>query len=157
MNNGKVQEREQSKGTSEQQPAPQATAKPARIIVLVVLVMLLLLFGSFGVSFYLFRYVLPRVPRELVGTWRVVEGDMKGATLQFGPFGSGSATMFNKQGKRETAESSVRVRGKRIFMTYKASGSGEEDTVIQTIVKLTDDELVIRDQDQVTYHMIRID
>jgi hypothetical protein len=28
--------------------------------------------------------------------------------------------------------------------------------VIQTIVKLTDEELVIRDQDQATYHLIRI-
>ena len=61
-----------------------------------------------------------------------------------------------KQGKKEVAESSVRVRGKLIFMTYKAAGSGQEDTVIQTILSLTEDELVIRDQDQTTYKMIRI-
>ena len=154
MTNGKVQDREQNQVATEQRPAPQTAAKPARNL-RVVWVMLLLLVGAFGVSFVVFRYVLPRVPRELVGTWQVVEGDMKGATLEFGPFGSGSATMF-KQGKREVAESSVRVRGKRIFMTYKASGSGQEDTVIQTILKLSDDELVIRDQDQTTYKMIRI-
>ncbi len=155
MNNGKVQEREKEQVAIEKQPAMHASVKPARTL-RVVLVMLLLLVSAFGVSFYLFRYVLPHVPRELVGTWQVVEGKMKGATLEFGPFGSGSATMFNKQGKKETAQSSVRVRGKRIFMTYKAADSGQEDTVIQTIVKLTDDELVIRDQDQMTYAMVRI-
>jgi hypothetical protein len=41
-------------------------------------------------------------------------------------------------------------------MTSKSPASGLDETVIQTIVKLTDDELVIRDQDQVTYNVIRI-
>jgi uncharacterized protein (TIGR03066 family) len=116
--------------------------------------MLLLLVGSTVVSFVVFRYVAPRVPPELVGTWRVVDGDMKGATLEFRWYGTGYATKV-KQGKIETAESSVRVRGKRIYMTYQGQRPHEEDTVIQTILTLTDDELVIRDQDEITYHLVR--
>jgi uncharacterized protein (TIGR03066 family) len=157
MNNGKVLDKEQKPAAAEQPAAAPAAPKPARNVrVVLVSVMLLLFLGAFGLTYIVSLYVLPRVPRELVGTWQVVEGDMKGATLEFSPLGSGSATMFNKQGKKEVAESSVRVRGKRIFMTYKAPGTGQEDKVIQTIVKLTDDELVIRDQDQTTYKMIRI-
>src|SRR5262249_10054330 len=106
-------------------------------------------------SFVLFRYVIPSVPPELVGTWQVVDGKLKGWTLEFRPFGTGYATMF-KDGKKEVDEWSVRVRGKRIHMTYRGPALGAEETVIQTIVKLTDDELVIRDQDQATYHLIRI-
>lgn len=117
--------------------------------------LLLLLVGATAASYVVFRYVLPSVPRELVGTWQVTDGALQGATLEFRWYGTGYATMV-KQGKKETAESSVRVRGKRIFMTYKGGPAGLEETVIQTIVSLADDELVIRDQDRVTYHLIRI-
>jgi uncharacterized protein (TIGR03066 family) len=117
--------------------------------------LLLLLVGSAVASFVLFRYVFASVPRELVGTWQVVDGELKGATLEFRWYGTGYATMY-KDGKKEVAEATVSVRGKRIHMTYKNSTPGMADTVIQTIVKLTDDELVIRDQDQATYHLIRI-
>jgi hypothetical protein len=59
-------------------------------------------------------------------------------------------------GQSEALESSVRVRGKRIYMTSKSPRTGMDDTVIQTILKLTDDELVIRDQDDATYYLVRI-
>jgi hypothetical protein len=156
MHNGKVKARNQGGVATEQEPASAAAAKPARSRRLL-WIMLLLLVGAFGTSYLVFAYLVPRVfgvPRELVGTWQVIDGDMKGATLEFRWYGAGSATMI-KQGKKEVAQSSVLVRGKRIFMTYK-NPMGQEDTVIQTIVKLTDDELVIRDQDQITYNLIRI-
>jgi hypothetical protein len=140
--------------TTQQPTAPSAPASPRRSLRIVWL-MLLILAGSTVVSFVVFRYVVPRVPRELVGTWQVVDGDMKGATLDFRWYGTGYATMV-KQGKKETAESSVRVRGKRIYMAYPGQRPGEEDTVIQTILTLTEDELVIRDQDEITYHLVRI-
>jgi hypothetical protein len=154
MNNGKIQELEQRRVETEKLPASEAAAKPARNLRLV-LVMLLLLAGAFGVSYYLFGYVLPRIPRELVGTWQVVEGKEKGATLEFGWLGAGVAAK-PVQGKKQVRESSVRVRGKRIFMTYKGSIGQEDETDILTIVKLIGDELVIRDQDQATYKLIRI-
>jgi uncharacterized protein (TIGR03066 family) len=136
-----------------QPAAPPSAARPVRRWRMLGL-MLLLLVGSTVVSFVVFRYIAPRVPPELVGTWRVVDGDMKGATLEFRWYGTGYATMV-KQGKQETAESSVRVRGKRIYMTYQGPRPNDEDTVIQTILTLTDDELVIRDQDEITYRLVR--
>jgi uncharacterized protein (TIGR03066 family) len=138
-----------------QQLAPSATHAKRRRGLRTLWLMFLLLVGSTAVSFVTFRYLAPRVPRELVGTWQVVDGEMKGATLDFRWYGTGYATMV-KQGKKETAESSVRVRGKRIYMTYSGKLPREDDTVIQTILTLTDDELVIRDQDEVTYHLVRI-
>jgi hypothetical protein len=122
--------------------------------------LLLLLVGSFVASFFISRTVLATVPPELIGVWQVTDGEMKGATLEFRKpiyrwYGTGFASMY-KDGKKEVAEATVSVRSKRIHMTYKNSTPGMADTVIQTIVKLTDDELVIRDQDQATYHLIRI-
>jgi hypothetical protein len=121
----------------------------------VIAVMLVLLLGATGVSFALFRYVLPSVPRELVGTWQVMDGSMKGATLEFRWYGAGIATMY-KNGKKGVDESSVRVRGNRIYMTFKDHMTGMDDTVIQTILKLSGDELILRDQDDITYHLVRI-
>ncbi len=132
----------------------QTQPSPTRARRRLLWIMLLLLAGATVASFIVFRYVLPKVPRELVGTWQVVDGDMKGATLDFRWYGTGYATMY-KHGKKETAESSVRIRGKRIYMTYTGAG-GEEDVVIQTILKLSDDELVIRDQDNATYNLVKI-
>jgi uncharacterized protein (TIGR03066 family) len=137
-----------------QQPAAPAAPAKSKRKVRMLWVMLLLLAGSTAVSFVVFRYVAPRVPRELVGTWQVVDGDMKGATLDFRWYGTGYATMV-KDGRKENAESSVRVRGKRIYMTYQGKMPREGETVIQTILTLTDDELVIRDQDEITYHLVR--
>jgi uncharacterized protein (TIGR03066 family) len=132
-----------------QQPAaPARNWRPLRFL-------LLLLVGSAVISFVVFRYVAPRIPRELVGTWQVTDGDLKGATLEFRWYGTGIAGKAN-QGKMEFLESSVRVRGKRIVMTYTGLKAGMDETVIQTILKLTDDELVIRDEDEHVYHLVRI-
>ena len=135
--------------------APQSLAAPPKPNWRLLGFLLLFLATGFVLSFLLFRYVLARVPRELVGTWQVSEGNLKGATLEFRWYGTGVATRY-KNGKKEATDSSVRVRGKRIYMTSPNPVTGEEDTVIQTVVQLTDDELVIRDQDDVTYHLIRI-
>jgi hypothetical protein len=136
------------------QTAPPATAKPERNRRLL-WILFICLAGSTAVSFIVFRYVVASVPREIVGTWRVVEGDYKGATFECSWSGSGIFTM-SKNGKRESTESSIRVRGKRIFMTSKHPLTNAEDTLILLILKLTDDELVFRDQDQTVYNMIRI-
>jgi len=133
-------------------PAPEAKPKYNRRLLWF---MLLLLVGASVVSFVLFRFVLPTVPRELVGTWRVVEGPYKGATFECSWTGTGVFSM-RTGGKTESTESSIRVRGKRILMTSKDPVTNVEDTLILTILRLTDDELVFRDQDQTVYNMIRI-
>jgi uncharacterized protein (TIGR03066 family) len=150
MNNGG------EKAQGEELAAPPAAAKRTRRNWRALAFLLCCLVGSAAVSFAVFRYIGSSVPRELVGTWQVTDGKLKGATLEFRWYGTGVATQTNADGKKESLESSVRVRGKRIFMTSKNPGTGLEETVIQTILKLADDELVIRDQDEVTYVLIRI-
>jgi hypothetical protein len=154
MHNSK--DRDPSQVTTQPAAAP-TTAKPGRSRRLL-WVMLVLLLGSAVASFVIFRYVLPRfygVPRELVGTWQVTEGPFKGATFECGWSGNAVFTV-HKQGKMESTNSVVRVRGKRMFLTTKDPATGNEETLIQMILKLTDDELVFRDQDEVTYQLIRI-
>jgi hypothetical protein len=135
-----------------QPPAPQARPPHNRRLLWF---MLLLLVGASVISFVLFRFVLPTVPRELVGTWRVVEGPFKGATFECSWTGTGIFSLYS-DGKRKSTESSIRVRGKRILMTSENPVTKVEDTLILTILRLTDDELVFRDQDQTVYNMIRI-
>ena len=141
-----------------QQPASSGTAAKPKRNRRLLWFLLLLLVGSAVLSFVVFRFIVPKitgVPRELVGTWQVTEGDFKGATFECRWTGTAVFTMDN-QGKKEADESSIRVRGKRIFLTHKNNLTGKEEVLIQTILLLTDDELVFRDQDQRVYQMIRI-
>jgi uncharacterized protein (TIGR03066 family) len=116
--------------------------------------LLLCLVGSGAVSYLVFKFiVVPSVPQELVGTWQVTTGPLQGATLEFRQDGTAIAVK-QERGKPETTRSSAEVRGKRIFLTTRDGGT--EDTVVQRILKLTADELVIRDEDKVTYHLKRV-
>jgi hypothetical protein len=123
------------------------------------LVLLLCLLGSTAASFVGFKYVAPlllapTVPHELIGTWQVTDGGLKGATLEFTWWGTSTAILNNK-GKPEITKSSVRVIGKMIQLTSK-NPAGLEETYTQTILQLTPDELVIRDEDGHVYKMKRI-
>lgn len=156
MNNGKEEGR--SEEPRQMSDAPSRGVKPRRGSRHLLWFLLLLLLGSAVVSFVVFRYVVPSltgVPRDLVGTWQVVEGDKKGATFECRWNGTAVFTVF-EHGKKGSEEFSLRVRGKRIFLTSKNDMTGNDQTLIQTILKLTDDELVFRDQDQAVYNMIRI-
>jgi uncharacterized protein (TIGR03066 family) len=124
------------------------------------LFLLLCLFGATAGSFVLFKYIAPSViapsiPSELVGTWQVVDGDMKGATLEFTWHGTSVATSY-KDKVKDVTHSSVKVEGKRIFLTTEDPRTHKAETVVQTIVNLTDNELIIRDEDKYTYRMIRV-
>jgi hypothetical protein len=143
-------------GTNEERPAPPPTATPPGRHWRVLAILLLCLVGSGVVSFVAFSYILvPSVPRELIGTWRVVEGAYKGATFECSWNGNAIFSV-QKKGKTESDKSTIKVRGKRIFLTGKDPITGQEDTLILVILKLTEDELVFRDQDQTVYNMIRI-
>ena len=61
---------------------------------------------------------------------------------------------YSRLDSPDPTHSTVEVRGKRIFLTTR-DASGEE-TVVQQIVRLAGDELVIRDEDKVTYSMRRV-
>jgi uncharacterized protein (TIGR03066 family) len=140
--------------------APPAAAEAPRSKGRLWLVMLLCLLGSAAVSYVAFKYLAPRVlgadiPRELIGTWQVTEGDLQGATLEFTWYGTATAVLY-KQGKKEVTNSSARVVGRVLFLTTRDATTGMEDTVTQTILQLTEDELVIRDEDRTVYRMKRI-
>ena len=95
-----------------------------------------------GTSYALFDYVLPsRLPAELLGTWRVVEGDMRGATLEFRRDGTMLGTFI--QGDKEgTIEATVEVEGKTLRTTTVNPFTKRPETGAQTIIALTDTEFV---------------
>ena len=142
---------------AEQKPAePQADVKPAAPRSRLWLVLLLCLAASSVVSFVVFKcLIVPTIPPEMLGAWEVTAGPLQGATLEFRPDGTSIAIM-HKQGKKATTHSTARVEGKTLFLTTRDDTPGKEDTVTQTIVELTADELALRDEDLVTYHMKRV-
>jgi uncharacterized protein (TIGR03066 family) len=145
------------KGESEEQQEASVRAQPKptphrRLWIF----LLLCLASSTLVSFVVFKYIAPTIPHELIGTWQVAEGPLKGATLEFLWHGTAIATSPDKQGKKETTDSSVKVEGKTIYLTSADGVTGKRETVTQTILKLSEDELVIRDEDRKTYAMTRV-
>jgi uncharacterized protein (TIGR03066 family) len=120
-----------------------------------VLLMLLCLVGSAAVSFVVFVNVEAKIPRELAGTWQVIEGPLAGSTLEFRGDGTTIATK-SERGKKVTTQASAKVEGKTIFLTAKDDLTGKDDTVRQTIIRLTDDELIISDMDRHIYRMKRV-
>ena len=140
---------------SDEAPAPPVAVKRKRSKGLLVLFMVVCLVSSSVVSYYFFSYVAIAIPRELAGTWEVKEGGLKGSTLEFRLDGTTIATHFEK-GEKLTQRQSVKVEGNKIILTGKDDLTGRDDTVIQTILKLTDDELVIRDEDRRVYKMVRV-
>ncbi len=114
------------------------------------------LLGSASVSYVVFKFfILAAVPKELVGTWQVTDGPLRGATLEFRQHGGVIATM-TVQGKKEVTNQSAKVEGKSLIMTSTDPDAKKSDTVVQTIISLTDDELILRDEDKRTYRMKRV-
>jgi uncharacterized protein (TIGR03066 family) len=139
--------------------ASPADEPPARSKGRLWVVLLLCLLGSGAVSFVAFRYAVPwllgaGIPRELVGTWQVSEGDLQGATLEINWYGSATAVLY-KQGKKQTTNSTAKVVGNVLLLTSRDE-SGAEETVTQTIMQLTADELILRDEDHNVYQMQRV-
>src|SRR5262245_36776228 len=63
---------------------PEADVKPAAQRSPLWLVLLLCLAGSSVVSFIVFKLlIVPSMPPELMGTWEVTGGPLRGATLDF--------------------------------------------------------------------------
>jgi uncharacterized protein (TIGR03066 family) len=118
------------------------------------LIMALCLVGSTVVSFAIFKYIASSIPQELVGTWKVTEGGLRGATLEFRADGTATA-ILTRQGKKEATHSSVKVVGNTIYLTDRDE-RGKQETVMQTIVSLEQDKLVIRDEDGNVYRMRRV-
>jgi uncharacterized protein (TIGR03066 family) len=135
-------------------PAADRPARRKRRWWPVALFLLVCLLGSGAVSYGVFAYVAPAIPRELAGTWQVTEGPLKGSTLEFRADATVVATSYER-GKKATVTSAVKVEGKKMYLTARDE-LGKDETLIQTIIRLTDDELIITDQDRHVYRMKRV-
>jgi uncharacterized protein (TIGR03066 family) len=127
-------------------PATSPGVSPRRLFGLPKWLVILLVVGVVaGVSFAAFELLLPaRIPPELVGEWRVVEGPLKGMTLEFKRNGAmtGRAVIDGKAGEMDgTAE----VDGDILRTTTKNPLSGKRETGSQHIVTLTDTDFVTQD------------
>lgn len=117
--------------------------------------LLLCLVASTALSYVVFKYVAVSIPRELVGAWRVTDGGLRGATLEFRSDGTAIAIREEK-GEKELTHFSAKVEGKTIFLTNRDERTGKEETVKQTILQLQENELVIRDEDKNVFRMRRV-
>ena len=85
-----------------------------------------------------------KLPAELVGKWVVQGGEQDGATFDF--YRSGAMVgRINLRGKEGIVNAGVRVEGKTLFSSTTNPHSGKEETRQQTIVKLDDTSLILRD------------
>src|SRR5262245_52496526 len=119
------------------------------------LILFLCLAGSTAASYVVFKYIVVKIPPELVGTWEVKAGPLRGWSLEFRRDATAVATRFER-GQKIVTYYSVKVEGKTMWLTTRDEKTGKDDTITQTIVELTADELVIRDEDQKTYQMKRV-
>jgi uncharacterized protein (TIGR03066 family) len=101
---------------------------------------------SAAATFAVFEYViLSKVPRAMLGKWVVTEGEMEGATVQFFRDGTMICEM-NRNGKPWALKAQVRAEGDTLWSTATNSMTGKADTDMQTIVSLTDTQLVLEDK-----------
>jgi len=134
--------------------APTAPSKPFGPGRRLWLILLACLAGAAVVSFVLFRFVFPPVPAELIGNWQVTEGPLRGATLEIRANGTAVASV-DKQGKKLVSRSTVKVEDNLLYLTTRDSKTGEQETFVQTILNVSENELVIRDEDKLVYRMRR--
>src|SRR5262245_46877949 len=117
-------------------PAPRVFGLPRWAVILLTIALVA------GVSFLAFEFLLPgRIPRELVGRWRVVGGSMDGTTFEFQRNGTmiGKATVNGKEG---LIEGTAEVSGNTLRTTTTNPFTRKSDTGMQTIVTLTETEFV---------------
>ncbi len=109
-------------------------------------------------SFVLFKFVLSAgLPNELLGTWQIIEGNEKGPTVEIRWNGTAVTTMHDR-GKKASIESTVRMEKDKPYLTTRNAVNSKDETVTQMILKLTHDEIVLRDHaDKAVYRMIRIE
>jgi uncharacterized protein (TIGR03066 family) len=109
-----------------------------------VLGLCLLLVG--GGTWAVFEFVVwNTLPSQLVGKWVIEGGEQNGATLDFSRNGIMVGRM-NHRGNLAIINAQVRVEGKTLFLTTRNPNTHLEETRAQTINTLTDQELVIEDE-----------
>ncbi len=111
---------------------------------------------SAGATFAAFELLSPtRLPPALRGTWVVVEGDLKGASLEF--FRDGTLIgKVKKDGERRAVEEKpreeillrgqVRLHEDTLHVTTEGPGPGGQSVAEQRILDLTESQLVLEDE-----------
>jgi uncharacterized protein (TIGR03066 family) len=110
-----------------------------------------------GGSFAVFEFLLPsRIPRELVGRWRVDGGQMNGTIFEFQRNGTmiGRKTQGDKEGR---IEGTAIVTDKTLRTTTTNPFTGKAETGAQTIITLTAKEFVTEDQKGARVTMRRVE
>jgi uncharacterized protein (TIGR03066 family) len=119
-------------------------------------IVLLLVALSGAAAYALLDYViLAKVPTELVGRWRVVSGQMTGATFEFRRDGTMIGRMF-VDGKENVLEGKAKSDGKTLRTTSTNPFTGKSETGTQTILTLTATELVTEDKNGTRVMMERV-
>ena len=130
-----------------QPPAVQAGLKRWHLIVLGLLV-------ATGTWAFLEFVVWNKLPAELVGKWVVTDGPQEGATFDF--YRSGKMVgHVNNAGKLAIVHATVTVQDNKIYSTSRHPQTGQQSTVVQTIRTLTNNELVVEDQNGKRMRMSR--
>jgi uncharacterized protein (TIGR03066 family) len=140
----KSRTRQAKQAPNPQPKAPKsagARATTQRKVILLIVAVALVCAASFAV----FEFILPgKIPPELVGEWRVVDGGPTGMTLEFKRNGTmtGRAVI---DGKENVMEGEAEVTGNTLRTTTTNPFTGRSETGTQTIVTLTETELVTQD------------
>ena len=118
---------------------PQPSSRPRRRLLLLLLGCLLLAAG--GTWAMLELVVWNKLPRDLVGTWVVVEGEMEGATFEF--HRDGSMVVREDVGTRRHILKGEAALEDRVLYVTTRDEDGEEVTLAHTIRVLSPRELVL--------------
>jgi uncharacterized protein (TIGR03066 family) len=113
--------------------------------------------GAGLLTFLLFEYLIPgKVPSALVGKWLVQGGEQAGVTLEFGRHGAFQATA-SVGGQVGGFKGRVEVDGEKLHIFSVNPQTGEEEAKTHVIEKLTDTELILRDQRGVSSMLTRVE
>jgi uncharacterized protein (TIGR03066 family) len=117
---------------------------------------ILCFFGSAAGTIALFEGVLlGEIPAMMQGKWVVVEGELEGASLEFLRDGSMIGTI-KADGKEAAIKGKVHMAGDGFRLTTSNSPNGIEVTDEQTILDLSDEQLVIQDRRGEVLKMTRV-
>jgi uncharacterized protein (TIGR03066 family) len=124
-------------------PVPR-TGSPKKRWALLGLCLLLAGGGTWGFMEFV---VWNKLPGELVGAWKVVQGppEYREAVFEFHRSGKMTAGLNDNENLR-VINAEVRVEGDKLYITTRRPSTGEEHVSVQTIRKLTETEFVVADE-----------
>lgn len=118
-------------------------------------VIALIVVATAGGSWALLEYVVwAKLSYPLVGKWVVEGGDQDGATFEFYRNGS-MVGRVNVGGREGVIDARVRIEGDKLLTTTRNPMTGLAETRPQTIRVLTENNLVLVDEQQSILRMVR--